>query len=461
MISFVGPSYPLFNKAASERSINLFMATIESGTGKAPFILQSIPGLTLFAALGAEYRGGINIAGRAFVVMGPTLYELSVLGVATVRGTLLTSTGRVSIAAGVSQVVIVDGPYGYILTQSSNAFTRITSPNFPGSRYVTFLHGYFVFVHPDTQQYYISAIDDATKFNALEFASAESNPDKLQVVLSDHDELKLFGDFTVETAHDTGGADFPFSRNGGALMEVGCIAPDTVLKLDNSIYWLGQNESGGGLVFKAAGYQPQIVSNDAISQFLQSSTNLAGATAYGYQQGGKTFYCINAPGLKTTLVYEAKSMQWHERADIDMVTGDYKQHRATGYLYAFGKCLVGSADGRIYMLDPLATSNAGDALVRDRVSPHNAIPALDRLQFPRFQLDCTVGKSQVGLDAQVQLRYSNDGGLNWSNWQMRSLGKTGEFKKRVVWHRLGQARDRVWQVRCTDDVTFNIIGASA
>lgn len=461
MISFVGPSYPLGNKAASERSINLFLAAIESGTGKAPFILQSIPGLTLFSTLSGEYRGGINIGGRAFVVAGNTLYELSSLGVATSRGTLLTKTGRVSFAAGVSQVVIVDGPCGYILTQSTNAFSRITSPNFPGSRYVTFLHGYFVFVHPSTQQYFISSIDDATKFNALEFASAESSPDSLQVVISDHDELKLFGDFTVETAHDTGGADFPFTRNGGALMEVGCIAPDTVTKLDNSIYWVGQNESGGGLVFKAAGYQPQIVSDDAISQFLQGSTNLAAATAYGYQQGGKTFYCINAPGLLTTLVYEAKSAKWHERAEIDLVTGQYKQHRATGYLYAFGKCLVGSADGRIYTLDPLATSNAGDVLVRDRISPHNAGASLERIQFPRFQLDCSVGKSQAGQDAQVQLRYSNDGGLNWSSWQARSLGKTGAFNQRVVWHRLGQARDRVWQVRCTDDVTFNIIGASA
>ena len=42
------------------------------------------------------------------------------------------------------------------------------------------------------------------------------------------------------------------------------------------------------------------------------------------------------------------------------LTGGYKQHRATGYLYAFGKCLVGSADGRMYTLDPLANSQAGD-----------------------------------------------------------------------------------------------------
>ena len=461
MINFIGPSYPLGNKAASERSINLFLSQIESGTGKAPFILKSIPGLSLFASLGAEYRGSIVTAGRAFVVAGNTLYELSSAGVATSRGTLLTSTSRVSIAAGVTQVVIVDGPYGYVLTQSSNAFTRITSPNFQGSRFVTFLHGYFCFIRPTTQQYYISAIDDAATFNALEFASAESSPDKLQVLITDHDELKLFGEMTVETASDTGGADFPFSRNGGALMEVGCLAPDSAVKLDNSIYWIGQNDSGGGLVYKAAGYQPQIISDDAIGPMLQASTNLAAATAYGYQQGGKTFYCINAPGLSTTLVYEAKSGKWSERAELDTLTGGYKQHRATGYLYAFNKCLVGSADGRIYVLDPLVNNNAGDVLLRDRISPHSGTG-----QFPRFALDCTVGVAASGQDPQVMMRYSNTGtkGLPNANWQSRSLGKIGEFDQLVVWLRCGFTRpkgSRVWQVRCTDDVAFDIIGAAA
>lgn len=461
MIKFVGPSYPIGNKAASERSINLYLTEIESGTGKAPFILKSIPGLSLFASLGAEFRGSIVFSGRCFVVAGNILYEIVSNGTATARGTLLTSTGRVSLAVGVKQVVIVDGPYGYVLTQATNVFAQITSPNFYGSRFVTFTRGYFVFIRPISQQYYISAIDDATSFDALEFASAESNPDKLQVVITDHDELKLFGEVTVETASDTGGVDFPFMRNPGALMEVGCLAPDSVVKLDNSIYWIGQNDTGGGLVYKANGYQPQIVSDDAIGQMLQTSTNMAAATAYGYQQGGKTFYCINAPGLLTTLCFEAKSGKWHERVDLDLVTGGYKQHRATGYFYAFGKCFVGAADGRIYSLEPLVGNNAGDVLLRERISPHNSLPTLERETFARFQLDCTVGKSAAGKDPQVMMRYSNDGGINWGSWQQRSLGQIGEFAKRVVWHRLGQSRDRVWAVRCTDDVIFDVIGAVA
>lgn len=459
MVNFIGPSYPLGGKAASERSINQYLSAIESGTGKAQYMLKSIPGLTLFADLLATYRGGIVTRRRTFAVGGNKLYEVASDGTKTERGTLLTTSGRVSMAVGVTQLVLVDGPNGYVFSLDTNTFTQITSGNFYGSRFVAFLGGYFVFIRPDTQQYYVSAIDDATSLDALEFASAESNPDRLNVVLNDHDELKLFGEQTTETANLTGAVDFPFGRNSGALMEVGCLAPDTALRLDSAVYWIGQNDTGGGQVFRASGSQPQIISDDAVDKALQSSTDLSAATAYGYQQNGNTFYCINAPGLSTTLVFETKSGKWHERAEL--IAGEYAPHRATGYLYAFGKCLVGAADGKLYQLDPNAYTNAGAPLVRDRISPHNATPMLQRQTFPRFQLDCEVGRAPAGATPQVMLRYSNDGGLNWSNWLPQPLGLTGEFLHRIIWRRLGMARDRVWQVRCTDNIAFDIVAGVA
>jgi len=459
MINFIGPSYPLGGKAASERSINLYLSSIESGTGKAKFMLKSIPGLTLFSDLLMGYRGGIVTRGRTFMVGGNKLFELDANGVKTERGTLLTASGRVSIAVGVTQLVIVDGNNGYVFTLSTNTLERITSPNFYGSRFVAFLGGYFIFIRPGTQQYYISAIDDATDLDALEFSSAESNPDRVNMVLNDHDELKLFGEQTTETAVLTGGVDFPFGRISGALMEVGCMAPDTALRLDSAIYWLGQNDTGGGQVFRSKGSQPQIISDDSIDQALQASTNLAGATAYGYQQNGNTFYCINAPGLKTTLVFETKTGKWHERAEL--IDGEYAPHRAVDYLYSFNKCLIGTADGKVYQFVTSAHTNAGAPLVRDRISPHNATPMMQRQTYPRFQLDCEVGRAPAGATPQVMLRYSNDGGLNWSNWLPQPLGLTGEFLHRIIWRRLGTARDRVWQVRCTDDIKFDIVAGVA
>ena len=63
-----------------------------------------------------------------------------------------------------------------------------------------------------------------------------------------------------------------------------------------------------------------------------------------------------------------------------------------------------------------------------------------------------------GWDPQIMLRISNDGGKTWGNEHWRSAGKLGEYRKRVIWNRLGQGRRRVLEVVMTDPVPFRITG---
>ena len=64
-----------------------------------------------------------------------------------------------------------------------------------------------------------------------------------------------------------------------------------------------------------------------------------------------------------------------------------------------------------------------------------------------------------GADPQVVLRLSNDGSRTWITEQARSMGKTGEYLKRVRWNRLGTARNRVFEVVIADPVRWRISGA--
>jgi hypothetical protein len=60
------------------------------------------------------------------------------------------------------------------------------------------------------------------------------------------------------------------------------------------------------------------------------------------------------------------------------------------------------------------------------------------------------------------LRWSDDGGHTWSNEHWKSMGKAGEYGKRVIWRRLGMTqkiRDRVYEVSGTDPVKIAIVGA--
>lgn len=54
--------------------------------------------------------------------------------------------------------------------------------------------------------------------------------------------------------------------------------------------------------------------------------------------------------------------------------------------------------------------------------------------------------------AQIMLRWSDDGGKTWSNTYFLSVGRLGEYSKRVIKRMLGRARKRVWEVSWTDAI---------
>jgi hypothetical protein len=454
MIPFVGPSYSLaLRKADIQRSINMHLVGLEA-PGKAPFVLQSIPGLTLFTDLGAPVRGMLSTNDRTFVVAGQTLWEVFRNGTSTNRGTLASLSGPVEMTFGISQLVIVDGDNGYVLVLSSNVFSRITSDAFYGSDTVSFLDNFFLFVRPDTGEFYISAINDATTLDALDFATAESQPDDLVAIVAVQRRLLLLGAISTEVWFDSGNVDFPFEREG-ATIEVGCMAPHSVREVDNSVFWIGRDKNGAGIVYRLNGYQAQRISSQGVEQAIQRA-DLASAVAYCYQENGLTFYAINAPGLSSTWVYEISTGSWHERTDLDEL-GQYAPHRAVCHTYAFGRHVLGGADGALYFLDSDVRTNAGDPLVRERISPHSATPSLTYAYFDAFHLDCTTGDAPQDADPHVELFFSDDSGATWSDAIQRSTGKVGERFARVTWRRLGRARDRVWKLRFSDVARFDIV----
>ena len=60
----------------------------------------------------------------------------------------------------------------------------------------------------------------------------------------------------------------------------------------------------------------------------------------------------------------------------------------------------------------------------------------------------------------IDVRYSNDGGNNYSNWRELAAGDTGDFITPLITRRLGHCRHRVWEIRDTSDVAAEILGMS-
>ena len=449
-------------RATSERHINYMLKPTEPSGEKAGVIREQVPGLLPQVATGAEIRGFWWTGKRCFVVAGAKFYEL-LANMSTVElGTLVTSTGPVDMDQGVFSLVLVDGPNGYVFALATNAFARIADPDFYGSHRVSFLDGKFQFVRPDTQQFYWSAsIDNATRYDALDFASAESSSDDIVGHLVDHRELWLAGETSIEVWQPNPAADQVYSRNSGASIEVGCAARHSLQQVDNSVVWIGYDRKGQGIVWIAGGangYTPTRISTQDIEDALANIKDLSGAFAMVHQDAGQTFYELQVPGAETTWVWDASTKKWHERAEL--VNGVLNRWRANAHIFAFGMHLVGDALGLIYELDPYEYTNAGDPLYREWTAPQSATPDRGRVTYESVRLDVTVGETGSAVNPMMEMCYSNNGGFTWSNWVARSTGLIGQYGKAVVWDRLGQGRDRVFKYRCSDDAKVSILGVS-
>ena len=453
--------------AADNRCINLFAEAIPEGSGgkEAGFLLRC-PGLRLLATVGSGPIRGLWVTnGIAYVVSGSEFYSLTTSYTATLLGTV-SGTGPVSMADNGTQIFIACNPLSYIYNISTAVFAQITDVDFPGAGSVGYLDGYFVFNEPNSQKFWVTSLLDGTSVDPLDFASAEGYPDDVVALIVDHREVYLFGNNSVEVWYDAGTPDFPLARVQGAFMEVGCEAAYSVAKLDNSVFWLGSDARGRGIVYRANGYTPARISTNAIEYAIQSYGNITDAIGYTYQQDGHPFYVLIFPSANATWVFDVSTMLWHERAAFQ--DGEFLRHRSNCQMSFNDEIVVGDyEDGRVYAFD--LDVYADDDQIQKWLRSWRALATgqnnLKRTAHHSLQLDAQTGvglNSGQGSDPQVMLRWSDDAGHTWSNEHWKSMGAIGGYGYRTIWRRLGMTekiRDRVYEVSGTDPVKIAIMGA--
>lgn len=451
--------------AAASRMVNLFPEMVPEG-GKEPAYLMRAPGLRRLATVGTgPIRGLYAFYGQLFVVSGSFLYSVDSAWGSTLLGTV-SGYGPVSMADNGTQLFIACNPNGYIYNASTGVFAQITDSDFPGAVTVSYLDGYFVFVEPNSQRVWTTELLDGTSVEPADFASAEGAPDLLVSSIVDHREVWLFGTNSTEVWYNAGLQDFPLQRIQGAFNEIGCLAPYSVAKLDNSVFWLGTDARGNGIVYRANGYTGQRVSTHAVEWQIQQYADLSDAHAYTYQQDGHAFYVLNFPSANTTWVFDVSTQAWHERAS--WVDGQWGRHRSSCQANFANEVVVGDhEDGRIYAFDLTVFDDDGGVQrwLRSWRALSTGQNNLTRTAHHSLQLDCESGVGLIigqGSDPQVLLRWSDDGGHTWSNEHWRSMGGIGKTGYRVIWRRLGMTvklRDRVYEVSGTDPVKIAIMGA--
>lgn len=64
------------------------------------------------------------------------------------------------------------------------------------------------------------------------------------------------------------------------------------------------------------------------------------------------------------------------------------------------------------------------------------------------------------MTQKLLLRYSNDGGHNYTDPRFLDMGDTGDFQKPVIARRLGMTRHRIWEVSYDGDRRCDLLAAS-
>ena len=494
--------------AADNRLVNLFPEAIPDG-GKEAGFLNRAPGLQFLQTVGTGPIRGLwahqTNGSDFYVVSGVEVYKLTGTSATPQLLGTVSGTGPVSIADNGAVIFFACNGPSYTYFEPTGEFNQITDPNFPGAVTVAYINNLFVFNEPNSQRIWsVDTVNPVSAtyiyplvFNALDFASADGSPDGVVAVNADHRQLWVFGTDSVEVWYDAGLANFPLTPIQGAFNEIGCVAPYSVAKLDNALFWLGTDARGQGIVYKNNGYSGVRVSTHAIEYAIAQYGNISDAVAYTYQQEGHAFYVLSFPSASKTWVYDVSVQAWHERA-----SGNENQyrHRSNCQCNFGGTIIVGDFEnGNIYAFDLDVYADNGE--IQKWLRSWRALPTgqnnLKRTAHHSLQLDAETGVGLNGIDPfapleallteggdelltessqsilasvvtvqganpQAMLRWSDDGGHTWSNEHWRSMGAIGQYGFRTIWRRLGMTeklRDRVYEVSGTDPVKIAIMGA--
>jgi hypothetical protein len=420
-----------------------------------PWTARGTPGLLSLDTLDRdEQRGWHNHKNRLFVVAGARIYEVYSDGTSRDWGTISTVRGRVVMASLLNVIVIGDGSGYYALDLDAGTVSTITDA--PRGLFCVFFNQRILFQGENGQVYY-SELNDPTDIPGLNFFSAEALPDEIVAITTTEDRIGLHGDDSTEWWFDSGDADNPFQRIPGGVVYIGCQHPHTALRLDNTVWMVGRDKEGADIVWRSQGTDFARVSTAAVERFLSQSETV---TAYSYQEEGKAWLVLNSE--LGTRACDVATLDWHERAWLNPLTGSQDRQRQEFCTYVYGAHYAGDWEvGLIYKMGLEYRDDAGDAIRRSLVT--GQVAANGRfLSIGELWLDFATGVgldgSGQGVDPEVMLRAAPEG-VQFGVERKESLGAIGEYDAQVRFFDFGTGRKWVFEIAVSDPVFTGIKGA--
>lgn len=456
--------------AESERTVNLYVESTQAQSAKSPSGLMPVPGFNRWSAAGVTEvgaRGAIVANGRLLFVIGGKLYEFSATGVPTFRANVAQDANPAQpiwngVVGGQLGICTGGNVYSYNLTTNALAGPHLAA----GYTHLCYAKGYGLSLNPATGKVNLSNLNDLSTWPAGTFFQRSNFADPWQAMFVDANALVwLIGTETFEVwSLSNPSSTQPFAPLAGLAGRFGIASPFGYGVSGSAIAWLARcGPEGGAIPVWTHGSVPQGVGTYAVNNTVAGymrTTRISDAEALVYQDRGHTFFNFSFPSASATWSLDGESRGWAERGKWNPGLGTYDTWSPRVHADCFGKHLVGDrVTGSIWeMSDAYATDIDGSAIRRLRRTP-GLTDEHKRIPIDRLELLMDVGVAGQGIDPQVTLRVSQDGGRSFGNEHRAGYGRIGEYMRRVFWTRLGTPVDCVLEVVWSDNAPVRLIDA--
>ena len=420
------------------------------------------PGLRAWSTVAGQVgcRGLFAVdAARMIGVIGQRIISFDAFGSQTDLGGMLGSSGVFfarNLKSPNAQIVIVGDSQNKVIEGSTLA--SITDPDLPPAHSCDFLNRYVLFFHSSGRFSY-SDINAADSIAALSFYLAEGKPDGLVRGKVFGNQVWLFGEESVEIWGLTENVDNPFRRLEGTYIDLGCIAPHSVVQIGNRMAWIANDFT----VRIAAGYETEVISTHQVSAAIAALVDKTTIEANVVTVRGQQFLRLNSSAWTWVLNLTQGYGLWHEETSIGLT----RRRSSFGARFA-GKYITGDTQsGALWSWDADHGVDGDSALIcRVVTAPQHVYPG--EVEFNALYVDGIAGSglntpsNAVTLDPVMMVRDSDDGGSSWSNEIQLPIGRQGQTKTRTVAHQLGTSGEDGRQFEFRWDAAANkaIVAAS-
>lgn len=157
----------------------------------------------------------------------------------------------------------------------TTAFTKISDVDMPGNNGTSLcrggasLNGY-LFLGDILGNIYNCNLDDITTWDATDVIVAEREADTGVYIGKHKDHIVYIGTRSIEFFYDVASTpNSPLQRREDLFYRIGCVLPNTIIELNDIIYFVGVDPTGNPDIYELKNFQLTVVTDDYMKRNLQ------------------------------------------------------------------------------------------------------------------------------------------------------------------------------------------------